>query len=137
MDQSLSGALPFRGFQAGEILRPVAALMNQKAEEALSEPSDRWSVALTETPRRVLAAILYLLKAGCQWARPACSLVGAPTAGSRSPVSRPIFMEYRRAGALSALSRMKAPVRNQPIKWPDCAYLTNWTGAGLLLMKSD
>jgi hypothetical protein len=55
MDQSLSGALPFRGFQAGEILRPVAALMNQKAEEALSEPSDRWSVALTETLRRVLA----------------------------------------------------------------------------------
>jgi transposase len=81
--------LPFRGFQAGEILLPVAALMNQKAEEALSEPSDRWSVALTETLRRALDAILYLLKAGCQWARPACSLVGAPTAGEPLPCISP------------------------------------------------
>ncbi len=71
----------FCGFQAGEILLPVVALMNQKAEEALPESSDRWSVALTETPRRVLDAILYNLKAGCQWARPACSLVGVSTAG--------------------------------------------------------
>jgi hypothetical protein len=75
------GRLSFFGCQAGEILLPVAALMNQKAEEALFESSDRWSVALAETPRRVLAAILCNLKAGCQWARPACSLVGASTAG--------------------------------------------------------